>query len=188
MPFHHQKQGPIYQPQEDQNKLLALYYYKFPKSNTVEITLVFSGEDHPCWLMNKIYTLYRIFRYRRITDIETFYVETEGGRIQKINFSYRGIGTYSSKQTYYTLNPKHYLKQSLYSELQWYDNRPCIYINTWNHLFAERNNNPDLSYIGWIDYPTFIGTREKAESDFRLKLMGEICLKFQLKRVIRAKE
>lgn len=161
----------IYQPQKDPDKLVAVYYYKFPNRNTTEITLVFSGEDHPYWFVNKIYTLFRILKYHRTEDIETFYMETnKEGKIREINFSYKGIGTYSGKQIYDTHNPKHYMKQS--SELEWSENRPHIYVNTWNHLFAERNSNTELSYIEWKNYPLFTGTREKAESDFKLNFMS----------------
>jgi hypothetical protein len=160
----------IYQPEEDPNKLVAVYYYKHPNTNITEITLVFNGETHPNWFINKIYTSFRIFKYRRIADIETFYVETNGeGRPQEINFSYKGIGTYSGKQTYNSPNPKHYIRKIPYSKFERSDGRPHIYVNTWNHLLGEKNNNQE-PYTIWRVYSLFIGTREKAESDFRMAL------------------
>lgn len=159
----------IYQPKEDSKKLVALYYCSFPNSNLTEITLVFTGEDHPNWFINKIYTPFRVLRYHRIEDIETFYLKTnEEGKLQEIIFSHKGIGTYANKQTYNTLNPKHCVGQIPYSEFEWSDDRPHIYVNTWNHLFGEKNNNPELSYTIRKNHPLLIGTREKAESDFKL--------------------
>ncbi|GEM_PF-6002123 len=173
----------IYQPEEDPNKLVAVYYYRYPNTNITEITLVFNGETHPNWFINKIYTSFRIFKYRRIADIETFYVEINGGgKPPEINFSYKGIGTYSGKQTYNSSNPKHYIRKIPYSEFECSDGRPHIYVNTWNHLLGEKNNNQE-PYIIWRDYSLFIGTREKAESDFRMDLRVIFKAIFHLKKI-----
>ena len=86
----------------------------------------------------------------------------------EINFSYKGTGTYSDRQTYNTFYPKHFIKQIPYSEFEWSGDRPHIYVNTWNHLFGEKNNNPELSCTARKNYPLLFGTREKAESDFKL--------------------
>ena len=159
----------IYQPEEDSKKLVAVYCYIYPNSNSTEVTLVFNGEDHPNRVVDKIYRLFRVLRYHRIEDIETFHLKTNReGKLQEINFSHKGIGTYADKQTYNTPNPKHYVRQILYSEFEWSDDRPHIYVNTWNHLLSENNNNPELSYTIRKNHTLRIGTREKAESDFRL--------------------
>ena len=173
----------IYQPEEDPNKLVAVYYYRHPNTNMTEITLVFNGETHPNWLINKIYTSFRIFKHRRIADIETFYIETDGGRRpSEINFSYKGIGTYSGKQPYNSLNPKHYIRKIPYSEFENSDGRPHIYVNTWNHLLGEKNNNQE-PYTIWRNYSLFIGAREKAESDFRMGLTEIFKAIFHLKKI-----
>lgn len=158
----------ICQPEEDQKKILVVYYHKYPNTNITEFTLVFAGEEHPNRFVNKIYTIIRILRYHRVEDMESFYITiNEKGKLQGVNFSYMDVGTYSDKQTYNTFYPKHCIRQIPYSEFEFSNNRPHIYVNTWNHLLGEKNNNPELSYAVWEDYPLLVGTRKKAESDFK---------------------
>jgi hypothetical protein len=55
----------------------------------------------------------------------------------------------------------HRLVDSDQLELQ--GRRPVIYINTWNHLFSEKDNNPELPKLKYSIYPGYTGARSDAE-------------------------
>lgn len=48
--------------------------------------------------------------------------------------------------------------------------RILIYINTWNHMFSEKNNNPHREdLITLRDYPLYQGTRQEVEAFYQDK-------------------
>ena len=105
----------------------------------VEYNIVLRDEDAP--IGDNIYDPYRKDKYGRIADIETLvvYGDKETGSLKRIEFP----DTYSGSQQFFTAVPQHQSKEI-------YKPKRDIYINTWNHLFAEYDTNPDLEKYVWI--------------------------------------
>lgn len=158
---------PIFcQAEKDRSELLAVYCYQM--GNLTQFTLVFSDEYYPVWLIDKIYRVFRILRYHRTADIETFYIRIdENSSPVEVIFSHDGKGTYSGEQSYDVLFPKHYSETVPFEDFECNESRPYIYINTWNHLFSEKKNG-SISYVELRDYTVIHGDRGKAEEDYRI--------------------
>ena len=103
----------------------------------VECNIVFKDEDAP--VGDKIYDQYRKDKYGRIADIETVVAYYSGGRLARLEFP----ETYSGSQTFFIAVPQHQSK-TLENPSQ------TVYINTWDHLFAESDTNPALEKYTWI--------------------------------------
>lgn len=155
----------ICQVEKDHAELVAVYYLQM--GNLTQFTLVFSDEYHPVCIIDKIYRLFRIVRYHRIADLETFYIRVENGTPVEIIFSHEGTGTYSSNQTYDVLLPRHYEAVVPFSEFECNGSRPYIYVNTWNHLMSERKTN-ECGYITYSNCTIVHGDRQRAEEDYRI--------------------
>jgi len=152
---------------EGDNDLIKVYHYPWSFSDEVEITAVFKDEDYPVYDLDLVYDAWRVAQNGRIEDIETFYINLDsGGNPQSIDFSYGGTGTYSGTQEFFDLNPDHISETVQASEFSWSGDRPYIYVDTWNHLYGEDDNNPTLSDKTWTSYTTEQGTRTEAEGDF----------------------
>ncbi len=151
------------------NDLLKGYHYSYAVSGgyKIEITAVFKDEDHPDLALDLAYDAYRLAQNGRIEDIETFYINTDSnGNPQSIYFDYGGTGTYSGTQEFFDWFPDHITATVQASDFSWSGKRAYIYINTWNHLYGEDDNNPTLSDKTWSTYASAQGTREDAEADF----------------------
>ena len=130
----------------------------------VEITVEFADEDYPgmCGLLDCTYDCIRRPLYGRKKDIETFFV-LQGDKDQAtVHFP----GTYSGPtQNYQTKNPKHlnatvppadFEREACQDDK---DGALVVWVNTWNHLFGPKNNNPDMELV-----------RVSAPTDFVLRL------------------
>lgn len=150
---------------EGSNDLIKVYHFYWSSTGEIEITAVFRDEDHPIW--DTEYDLIRLAQNGRIEDIETFFINVDSsGNPQSISFNYGGTGTYSGTQQFFVLFPDHISETVQASEFSWSGTRPHVYINTWNHLFGEDDNNRDLSDKTWTTYTSAEGTRADAEEDF----------------------
>ncbi len=151
------------------NPLLKGYYYLWTFSNyyVIELTFVFADEDHPDPTLDYSYDIVRLAQHGRIEDIETFYIYTDSnGNPTWLYLCYNGTGTHSRDQTFNVWFPNHYCDWVPASEFDWVNNRPKVYINTWNHLFGEYDTNTDLSDKTWYTYSIKEGTRADAEDDY----------------------
>ncbi len=148
---------------DSSNGIEKVYFHRQMKGGTelIEVTVVFGDEDQPCFLFNGIYDLFRQFKYHRKKDIETFFIqsEKEGRGITCIDFG----DAYSAGQKFKKGIVKHYHQVVAGAQLQMEGQRPLIFINTWNHLFSEKDNNPLRSKIRYRTYECLSGTREDAE-------------------------
>ncbi len=132
-----------------------------------EITVVFSDEDHPSGLTDKFYDFYRSFKYHRIHDVETFrmYFDINNIVLSEIDFT----DVYSGGQTFKQKKVQHF-SESVPATAFEYTNtgaHPVININTWNHMFSEKRNNPELKERLIADYLLLSGTRAEVEKLFR---------------------
>jgi len=46
------------------------------------------------------------------------------------------------------------------------DGRPIIYVNTWNHMMSEVDNNPNMPKTDWADYPVYSGNSGQVQALF----------------------
>jgi hypothetical protein len=149
---------------EGHNEIIRVYHQTTTVNgrDRVECNIVFKDEDAP--IGDKIYDQYRKDKYGRIADIETVVAYYSGGRLAQLEFP----ETYSGDQTFFITFPKHQSKTI--------DNPgQTVYINTWDHLFAESDTNPALEKYTWaledgqykcdngMTAPYIEGSRENAE-------------------------
>lgn len=130
-----------------------------------EYTLVFRDEDAPPGF-DTIYDVIRYSNWGRYNDIETYYLYVyQNGTPWKFYFYYGSpvnAGIYSGGSTYYTLPGPHNTATVLWSAFNKNGNRPYLWVNTWNHAFGKRDNNPYLS--NWQSTFTITqGSRVNAE-------------------------
>lgn len=162
-------------PKTDADKLgkgIERVYYKSSATNNdariVEITVVFKSEILPNPLINYLYGLLRAVRYRRLEDIETFTLSiSKDKKIESVSFV-NWSGTYGGSQTYSKIQQVHQKRTLLIGNFELYEGvRPVLYINTWNHLFAEKNTNKEMKSVRITQYPVFEGDRNDVEKYYR---------------------
>jgi hypothetical protein len=132
----------------------------------LEITVVFVDEDHPSRFVDGVYDFYRRFKYGRVADVETFFIEfdPESGVVLSLRFD----GTYAGDQPF-DLGPVTHLSAQIDAsriELYGEGQRPVIYVTTWNHLFRETPLDLGMETIVVDAYPLFGGDRELVETCF----------------------
>ncbi len=137
-------------------------------SKLIEYTILFKDEDYPNFFINFIYDIFRLFKYKRIIDTETFfiyYVKTPDNiwKPEYINFP----DDYSSKQTFFEKKVKHFSIKIEGNVFEKKNHRIVIYINTWNHMFSNKDNNPNLRKLIIENYKIFYGNRDDMEKIFR---------------------
>ena len=158
-------------PRADVKNGIKALFLDNSKKNVLSITVVFADEDHPSAFTDFIYDIYRRFKYKRTEDVETFdYYYSKQSNI-KNGFPEKVVfpTTYSNNQPFFTKDVKHYSQSIKFSAFTLKENRPLIFINTWNHLFSENNNNRDLKLQTIENYPIFIGSRADVEKLYRGK-------------------
>lgn len=132
-------------PEKDHHNPIESVFYQ---SDTTQgkiisaVTVVFRDEDEPFFLFDWCYDAYRKQHYRRKKDIETFYLRSDSatGAIDSLFFP----GTWSGTQVFHKGVVKHFSAGFAAPSFQQISNKPVIYVNTWNHLFAPENVNPKL--------------------------------------------
>ncbi|TGL61589.1 surface adhesion protein Lsa23 [Leptospira sarikeiensis] len=107
-----------------------------------EISLVFQDEIHPSGWKDFFYRIYRRFRYGRTYDIESFLVRLEPDA-KTFQLDLRNV--YSGEQIFEEDPVVHKDKILSSSSLESRNSFPVLYINTWNHMFGEKDNNPKLT-------------------------------------------
>lgn len=150
---------------EGHNEIIRIYHQTTTVNgrDRIECNIVFKDEDAP--VGDKIYDQYRKDKYGRIADIETVVAYYSGGRLTQLEFP----ETYSGSQTFFVEVVQHQSKTL--------DNpNQTVYINTWDHLFAEWDTNPALEKYTWnledgqykcdngMTAPYIEGSREDAET------------------------
>jgi len=104
-------------------------------STKVTYTLTFADEDHPDPWWDAFWDDWRQVRYNRITDIESFTVDSNG-----INFD----GIWSNNKTFAEFWGQHE------SIVRSYSSGSPVYIsNVWNHSLDTSNENSGMSITTW---------------------------------------
>ncbi len=124
---------------------------------STEVTVVFSDEDHPNPLIDIVYDIYRLFRYGRVVDIETFVIKKD-----TVLFP----DDFASVSSFHQTENLHTRAEIPIDEFELFDGELVVYVNTWNHMFS---NKPlrGLTYIPVILKPER-GGREDAERIYSL--------------------
>ncbi len=171
------------------NGLVAVFISK-TKKNELSITVIFKDEDHPSPITDFFYDIYRRFKYHRTMDVETFFYRYNESRYSKnkegsavpIPVEISFPNTYSKDQVFFCKNVKHYtaiipfknfliMKSGACKSKKTGEGypRPLVFVNTWNHMFGERNNNLGLKLTTISNYPVYYGSREDVEKLYRGK-------------------
>jgi hypothetical protein len=168
---------PIFQiPQidYDQDNGIEQVFYQALDSKRVQITAVFRDEDHTfkifgLALFDLGYDAYRSNHWRRIRDVESFIYHFDtvaswkSGTPTRIEFP----GSYAGSQQWDVMVAQHYAGTFASNQFQWQSGRPIIHVNTWNHMFGPKNNNPSLAQKTVATYSTRNGDRRRVESLYR---------------------
>jgi hypothetical protein len=109
----------------------------------VRYNVVFRDEDSPANFplgLDGAYDKLRRTKYNRIADIEDIFVTYAKGPATVNNVFFDT--TYSEGASYHTLIPPHGCRAVDTSS-------NSIYVNTWNHLFSEEDEHPDMAKYVW---------------------------------------
>jgi len=168
------------------NEILSISYFIVDKTEnqiTIEYSVIFKDEDHPIYLINHLYDFYRSFKWGRIFDIESFKInfikidqnisnnsidskiESNKWFIEFIDFE----NVFSKDQNYFYKNVKHYSNKIEGISFNKINDRVVIYINTWNHLFSNKDNNPDMNKVIIQEYNVFNLSRNEIENFIKNK-------------------
>ena len=123
---------------EGKNQLQTLYVAVY--ENGTELTLLFLDEDRPNACGDCFYDTIRRPLFGRFSDIESVIIIGN-----EVHFP----GTYSADQTWKTMAPAHNEKVVDLATFEKREtNEPIFWINTWNHLIGDKNNNTtmDITY------------------------------------------
>ncbi len=127
-------------------------FYSIKYGDLEEITVVFKDEDYPNKFTDVLYDVYRLVRWGRIEDVETFYIK---GNTVIFPDDYAGDATF-----YQTKNLHNHAELPI-DKFQKRNGKILVYVNTWNHMFS---NKPilGLEYVPFYFVPK-IGSREDVE-------------------------
>lgn len=153
---------PIFsQPSFDsQNGIVEVFCEESVDASKISVTVVFKDEDHPCWLADIPYDIYRFFRYGRIFDIETFYLCLNAdGSLQGIEFP----GVYAGDHRFEDTKDLHGSAYITADEILFLEQRPVVYVNTWNHMFGPKPSFDLNAETLLFEYPLSPGGRDAAE-------------------------
>jgi len=122
----------------------------------IEYTIVFWDEDHPNTLTDLLYDLYRLYKWGRFYDIETFFLYPD-----RIHFP----DDFCDSETYFQLENLHNQAELSLDQFEHFNGKPVVYISTWNHMFS---NKPlrGVSYLNYKVEKTAFGTRNDAERKY----------------------
>ena len=156
-------------PEKDQknNGIETVFFNEtsIDESTILQITVIFKDEDHPNKLIDKLYDKIREkFLYYRKKDAETFFMTfNEQNKLTEIKFP----KTYSEKQKFLSFMPKHFSQTVSVNQFEFENQRPLIYINTWNHLYGYMDNNPETKKSIVKDYTKLQGSRKEIQEYFK---------------------
>ncbi|MBT3339710.1 MAG: hypothetical protein HOM34_03270 [Planctomycetes bacterium] len=182
---------------DDDNPIQAVFV---DNSNPAapHLRIIWADEDFPIKGVDEIYDANRwwgIFQvdtvapyiwldlawdgYHRIADVEGLDYEvipnpTGAMYPHTVHFP----GTYSEDQRFKVLVAEHYTATVAGTAFETTpDGRPIIYVNTWNHMMSQTDNNPNMPKTDWSDYPVYSGSSgqlqgfyESVWTDFGLDL------------------
>ncbi|MFO7882712.1 MAG: hypothetical protein R6U52_09270 [Kosmotogaceae bacterium] len=150
-------------PVFDQENGIIEVFYERENDSKLSITVVFKDEDHPCCLVDTLYDAYRFFKYGRVEDIETFYLLLEkNGSVSGVEFP----GVFSGNHKFEDTKDLHGSASFTSDEITFIDERPVIYVNTWNHMFGVEPSFYTKQEIIIYKYPLSKGKRENAENKY----------------------
>jgi len=118
-----------------ENELVTVYVAVY--ENGCEITMLFLDEDRPNKCEDCLYDHIRRPLFGRSSDIESVII---------INDEMVFPGTYSGDQTWKEKVPSHGETSVALDQFDRHgeDQNMIVWVNTWNHLFGEKNTNPDM--------------------------------------------
>lgn len=158
----------VSQPETDVksgNELLAVYCKSemIPQGSELQISLVFRDEIHPNSWKDFFYRIYRRFRYGRTYDIESFRLKLDpNGKPVSLELA----NVYSGDQIFLQDPVEHFDKTLPSSQMKEKNSIPILYSNTWNHMFGEKDNNPDLPKQELPIAGSRFGTRSQLDDYF----------------------
>ena len=141
------------------------------RRDRTSLTVVFHDEDHPWTLVDRAYDLFRWSHFRRVMDVETFTYRHEGDEARPGAIDFDDV--FAGDQRWDVLLAEHLSAVVRLDAFEQRDGRPVIYVNTWNHMFSQRDNNPGLELVTISAYPVYQGDREDCEAIFRAVRAGE---------------
>jgi uncharacterized protein (UPF0248 family) len=131
------------------------------EEEVMEVTVVFRDEDQPYIVWDVLYDAFRKVKYHRKNDIETFYLRRDSHSHSLLLIDF---GDASGRdQSFYTPWVRHFHDLIPVSRVLMVDGRPVIYVNTWNHLFSEKDTNVALPKTIYRTYASYSGSRKDAE-------------------------
>ena len=165
----------IYQPAMDSLKnYVREVHCALIKPNIIEVSIIFNNEQlRKFKIANNLYEKFRLLRYGRTFDIETFRICNDDINLKdtdKNYFIFENI--YSDKYgiEYDTIH--HDPKVAPHREIKYMSKNflnPIVFINTSNHAMSASDNNHDLwkwEYIPFTkDSPLKFGTKPRSEID-----------------------
>lgn len=145
---------------DSRNAIVEVFHERSADGSKISVTVVFKDEDHPCWLADIPYDIYRFFRYGRIFDIETFYLYLNAdGSLQGIEFP----GVYAGDHRFEDTRDLHGSAYITADEILFLEQRPVVYVNTWNHMFGPKPSFDRNAETLLFEYPLSPGGRDAAE-------------------------
>ncbi len=158
----------LQQPETDihsGNELIATYCTSAitPSGSELKISLVFKDEIHPNPWKDFFYRIYRRIRYGRTYDIESILLKMEpDGKLFQLDLNH----VYSQNQKFQQDPVEHFDTTLGPSDLENKSLVPVLYVNTWNHMFGEKDNNPELPKQEIPLIEVRFGSRQQLDSYF----------------------
>ena len=126
--------------------------YECEIQDGTEVTIVFLDEDHPNPLIDPIYDIFRLFRWGRMKDVESFYVK---------DGSVLFPDDYASVSSFFQTHDLHERREVPLKDFEFLNGEMLVYVNTWNHMFSNLPI-PSLTYVPMIFTPK-VGCRSDVE-------------------------
>jgi len=108
----------------------------------VKLDVIWSDEYYPNCIFDFFYRIYRSYKYNRTRDVQTLYLDYNNSSLVSVfsnNFTERGL-VFDSTQ-----NLQHESYTYSINQLdEGPNNTRNIYVSTWNHIFSQHDNNPNM--------------------------------------------
>jgi hypothetical protein len=158
-------------PSSDRDNEIVAFFVSQKGPKTVECTAVFRDEDYPLFGADEMYDFYRwTWGWKRVADLESFVYrykhKLQVGKPQSPH-SVRFSSTFSGDQRFFVYAVKHLQRTIPFDSFQRLGSRPRFYVNTWNHLYSFKNNNPATDMHVYNDFSIFHGSRREVEKIFK---------------------
>lgn len=172
----------IYQPAIDslKNFLREVHCASTQLSNSdteIEVTMIFENEQLRAnsffGIINTVYEKYRMFRYGRIRDVESFKI-IKRKNVEDNRFTFENIYSDNHQLEDDDVHgdkedaPEHIIKYYFVNY-----NHPVVFINTSNHAMSEHDTNHHLwkwEYVPWLKGAPFkVGNKTRKEIDQQFK-------------------